>query len=569
MRGPWAALASLARLYPWDVAPGEDLRRALGFLDAPVSPETVVRGGYGAALACLPAVGVGLAVTPRPFVVPAALVGLGVLLGLVHVVHRSPRLLATARRTRALGDAPALVGRVVLRMRVTPALETAAAFAARTGTGPLAASLDDHVRRSAGQGRSGLASFSEEWVEWFPALRRGLLLVESADTASPAERERTLDRGLEAVLAGARDRTAEFAAGLRAPTTALYAFGVLLPLALVALLPAVQLTGVSLPLWVVVLCYDLLLPAGVLVASAWLLARRPVTFPPPAVSRNHPDLPDRRWPPVVAGLGAAGLGAASATAVVGWWAGPVAGLGCGTGVALVGYYRPMTAVRDRVNAVEEGLTDALYFVGRRVEEGRAVETAIAEAADEIPAATGAVFESAARRQRQLKVDVETAFLGEHGALADVPSPRARSTASLLALAGREGRPVGGAIVAMADNLDEMAAVERAARTDIASVTSTLTNTAAVFAPLVAGATVAMSEGMTLEGELTASGGPSTGELGLAVGIYVLVLAVVLTVLSTGLARGLDRALVGYRSGVALVAATTTYLVAVVGAGLLV
>jgi hypothetical protein len=47
------------------------------------------------------------------------------------------------------------------------------------------------------------------------------------------------------------------------------------------------------------------------------------------------------------------------------------------------------------------------------------------------------------------------------------------------------------------------------------------------------------------------------------------MATLLTVLATGLARGLDRSLVGYRVGLALLAATATYLTAYAGAGLLV
>jgi len=184
-------------------------------------------------------------------------------------------------------------------------------------------------------------------------------------------------------------------------------------------------------------------------------------------------------------------------------------------------------------------------------------------------ATGEVFAEAARQQRQLKVGVRESFLGEHGALATVPSTRTRSTATLLALAAREGRPAGSAIVAMADHLDELRDVERDARHEIGLVTSTLANTASVFAPMVAGATVALADGMQFSGRLAASGGPTTGELGLAVGAYVLVLAVLLTTLSTGLARGLDRALVGYRVGWALLVATATFVATVHAVGLLV
>ncbi|MFD1586944.1 type II secretion system protein [Halorientalis brevis] len=563
------AVAGLARLYPWPVETSEELDRALGFLGTTVTPATVVRAGYGTAVLCIPLVVVGVVLSPAWLRPLAGVAGLATLVGLIHVVHTVPKILATARRTRALGEAPALVSRAVLRMRITPATEAAAGFAAETGQGPLAASLREHVRRAAGTPSSGLADFTTEWNEWFPALRRALLLVEAAGTAPAGERERTLDRGIDAVLDGARDEMGAFAASLQGPAAALYAFGVLLPLALVALLPAVGMTGVSVPVAAIVLVYDLLLPGVLLAASAWLLVRRPVTFPPPRISRSHPALPDRRWPPVVAGIAAAAASGSLVPTVLGDWTGPLAAVGCGVSVTLIGHYRPVKAIRDRVTAVEDGLADALYHVGRRVEEGQAVETAIAAAAEEVSDATGEVFADAAHRQRQLKVSVREAFLGEFGALATLPSTRGRSTATLLALAAREGKPAGGAIVAMADHLEELATVERDARHRIGQVTSTLANTAAIFAPLVAGATVALADGMTMDGAGTmAASGPGTAGLGLSVGIYVLVLAALLTTLATGLSRGLDRALVGYRVGWAVLAATATYLASFSATGLL-
>jgi len=563
------AIQVLAALYPWDVETSEELDRALAFLGTDLAGETVVRAGFGAGLCWLPVVAVALAVLPPSLTLPAAVAGLAGMLGTVHAVHSGPRLLATARRTRALGEAPALVSRAVLRMRISPSTETAAAFAAEAGEGPLAASLAAHVRRAAGHPKSGLPGFISEWREEFPALRRALLLVESAGTAPAGERERTLDRALSAVLDGARDEMAAFAASLQGPSTALYAFGVLLPLALVALLPAVRMAGVPTPLSAIALLYDLFLPGVLLAASAWLLARRPVTFPPPRVSRSHPDIPDRQWPAIAAGIAVALVSYGITSVVVAPWLGPLVAIGSGLGSLLVVRYRPVKAVRDHVAAVEDGLTDALYHAGRRIEEGHAVEGAIASAAEEVHDATGAVFADAARRQRQLKIGIREAFLGEYGALATVPSPRARSTATLLALAAREGRPVGGAIVAMADHLEELAAVEREARHDIAQVTGTLSNTAAVFGPMVAGATVALADGIETSGQLATGSGPGTGGLGLAVGVYVLLLAVVLTALATGLSRGLDRALVGYRVGWALLAATATYAVAFFAAGLLI
>jgi len=568
---PAGALRALAGLWPRRVdVEAPDLDRSLRFLGWSVRAGTVVAAGYVAgvvaALAAVPPLVVLFGVGPLSPPVACA-VGVAV----VHAVHRAPVVTARVRRTRALGEAPGVLVRAVLRMRIEPTTESAAAFAARTGRGRLAESLGGHVERARSTPRSGLSSFAGEWSEWFPALRRATGLVIAAADAPPGERGRTLDRATRAVLDGTRDRMTAFAKETRAPATALYAFGVLLPLALVAVLPAARVAGVGVSLPAVVVAYDLLLPAAVAAGSAWLLLRRPVAFPPPSVDRSHPDVPTRRWPPVVGGaVGGVGAWLALPVAFPRWTA-PVGAVGVGVGAALVWYCRPAVTVQRRVRAVESGLSDALYLVGRRVTEGEAVETAVERAATELSGETAAVFAAAARVGRRLRVDLWESLLGPRGALADVPSSRARGAAALLSTAAEEGEPAGRAVTSMADHLDELERVEREARRELARVTGTLRHTAAVFGPLVAGATVAVAGRLDVEGGVgpaapgateTAAGAASlpVGGLGLSIGVYVLFLATVLSALSTGLRRGLDPALVGYRVGWALLSATAVFLV---------
>ncbi|WP_436927855.1 type II secretion system protein [Halosimplex amylolyticum] len=557
---------ALASIPAWTPDPDPKISRALAFLDGDLDAETVLRAGDGAGVVA--AVAVALPVIALVGV-PSVAIAAGLLVGtaVTAVARYSPRVLATASRTRALGTAPELVSSAVLRMRLTPTPETAAAFAVDTGGGRLARSLAEHARQARGTGRSGLSSFVDEWAEWFPALRRALTLVESAGSAPPEERERALDAALDVTLDGTRETMAEFAASVQGPATALYAFGVLLPLALVALLPTAGTVGVEVPLAAVVLGYDVLLPVALVAASVWLLARRPVAFPPTQISRAHPAVPDRRWPAPVLGCAAAAGAWLLVGRVAAPWTALVTAPTAGLGVSLVVAYRPMTAVRDRVEAVEEGLPDALYLVGREVGRGRAVEAALDDAVELLESATGDVLADAARQQRQVRAGVRESFLGEHGALATVPSKRARSTAELLAVAASEGQPAGPAIVAMADHLDDLRGVEREIRRDLERVTSTLANTAAVFGPLVGGATITLAEQMSSDGPLTAAVSPAA--LGIAVGIYVAALAAILTVLATGLERGLDRSLVGYRVGRALCLASAVFVAGLVGTGWLV
>ena len=301
----------------------EELRRAIGFLGWDVSAERVVAVGYrvgvgaGALVAAAAALMAGA--------IAAAPLGVTAFVGGVHVVHRAPVWLASLRRTRALGAAPGLVGRLVLRMRLDPSTERAVRFAARAGDGPLAAALSRHERGSSTGPTSGLQAFAREWRPWFPAIDRAAALVRTAATAPPERRGRCLDRALDATLSGTTDRLASFVGAVRGPVSALYAFGVLLPLALIALLPAGAAAGVAIGPRVVAGLYLVALPAGLLAASAWLLSRRPVAFPPPRIDGEHPDVPDRRGRALLAGGALGGIAAVVAAQVVAAWAWPIAG----------------------------------------------------------------------------------------------------------------------------------------------------------------------------------------------------------------------------------------------------
>lgn len=551
-------LDSLADWYPWEAEASTELQLALDVLGRPVGPQVVVKAGYVAGVVVGLVLGLCALVVPAGFRLAALLGAATAALLTVHAVHTTPKLWATARRTRALGAAPDLVARTVLSMRLTPTPERAAAFAAKTGDGLLTGSLADHVRQHRHTGESGLVAFGESWSELFPSLRRSVSLVSAAGTAADRDRTRLLDRALTVVLEGTRKQMEQFAATVRTPVTALYAFGVLLPTALVALLPAGSAVGIAVTPLTVIAVYDILLPAILFGAAAWLLARRPVAFPPPGVTTSQDGVADRQWLAVAAGV-VTGSGAAfAASLLTPGWGPPVAAVGAGVGVALWLYYQPVVSRYERIRNIEASLPDALTLVGRRVANGRAVETAIEQAGTELDDELGAVLLAGARRHRQLQIGVEEAFLGRDGVLADVPSKRVRGSVALLALAAQEGRPAGSALLALGDHVADLRAIEDESKRSLAHVCQTLQTTGILFGPMVAGATVALAGGIGGE-QFLAERTQSLIWLGGPVGVYTLALAVVLTALATGLTRGLDRELLGYRIGRALVTATGAYL----------
>jgi len=462
-----AVVRGLAALYPYAVDVDND-----ELVDALVRRLATRRrddrsGGYGSGIvaAFVPVLLVQTA-APLPFVLFFVLV---TPLAAIHTVHSLPHVQAAFRRTEALGATPNLIGRAVLRMQVQPALESAVRFAADTGTGPLkrTASLRIPTGRWERQRRT---AFVCSGVGRVVSSASAVVTPARNGTGSPeAERARTLDRALAAVLNGTRSQMAAFTSSIQAPTNGLFAFGIMIPLALIALVPTVPMVGFSVNIWIIVLLYNVVLPGCLVVASGWLLVRRPVAFPPPKIGHDHPDVPDRLWTRALWGL-LAGGGSYTATVTFGpAHLASVVAVGFGIGVALLAVYSPILSVRHHVRDVEAHLTDALYIVGRQVAEGESVESAVELAAERVPAETGAVFEHAAGVQQRLHVGVEETFLGRYGARYETfPVLALEGRLHCFAIAADEGKPAGRAIVSMADHLEELADVEAETRRSLAT-----------------------------------------------------------------------------------------------------
>jgi len=555
-------VAALAAWYPWSVDPDEETTAALQFLGWP-DDYCRAANALGVFLAAASLLAATLARELTPW---ALLIAIGVGAAAVAATRVAPRVIANVVRRRALGTAPWLVCRTAMRLRVAPTVESAAAFAARNPQGALDHSLAAAVRRARGTASTGFDEFLRRWGERLPSLRRGIRLLEAVPSAPEDERGPRIDRALNAVLDGIRERAAADAAALRGPVTAVYAFGVLLPLALVAALPAARVAGLPVSVPTVVLLYDVLLPCVLLAAAGWLVANRPVTFPATRVPRTHPSVPNRRWLVPAAGCAVAACAWVVTPVLLDTWTAPVAAAGAGGGTVLIGYFRPYQPVRTQAREVEDGLPDLLVGVGRQVENGEPVETALPTTARAVDSAAGDLFADAAARSRALGTGLASSLRGDDGPVSACPSHRTRDTARVLAAATREGRPAGPALVAAGEHLADLARVETETRRSVRHLTETMEHTAALFGPLVGGVTV------VLAGRVAGGGfGPALPRppLALAVGGYVLVLAALLTAVATGLERGFDRALVGYRVGLALLSATATYLAAVVAAGLVV
>lgn len=484
-------------------------------------------------------------------------------LGLVW--WRGTWLLERYRRSQAIGAGPELIAFAIVHLRLSPTLEGAVDFAADAVGGHLGASLERHGRGEP-TGRLALERFAAEWADLDPSLERAASLLGAAVEAPVEERPESLEKALDAVLEGSRDRVARFGAEIKGPATGIYAFGVMLPLALVGMLPVVATTGGGVSMLLLAAVYDLLIPAGLLLASLWLATKRPA-IAGQSFERAILDHSAGFARSAALGLLAATGAAVLASLVFPQWSIGIAALGVGAGAGLVFGLSPVRERQAYIETLEEGLPDALSLAGRAIAEGSPVEGTIGRVGRRLAGPTGSLFERATRRRDRLGTTVQGAFFGRTGVLADVASNRADTAIELLVAAGTHGAPAGPTLQTVGEYLDSLQQVEREGRRELAQTTSTLRQTAMVFAPSIAGATVAMATGMdTVDAPGQAI---DVSVLGAVVGVYVLLLGIILPTLSVVLERGFDPVRIGYRCGVALLVGALLYPFAFLATGTLV
>lgn len=482
--------------------------------------------------------------------------GIGVAMAgsIAYATWTVPDTVGTFRRRTAAGASPELVAYAVLQARLTPSLERAARFASDQVDGELGRSLG---RRTSGAttGREGWERFAAEWADFDESLPRSVSLLVAGVESSPPARGALLDRALETALAGSRERVASFSSAVRAPATGIYAFGVLLPLAMVGLLPVAASAGVGVSPAAIAVLYDGTIPLGLLGASAWLAARRPpVSRPPSGIDALRSPRSAPRTLAIAVGTGLAT--AVVARFVVPGWTIWVLVPGVSFGTALVYWFDPVRDRRRTVETIESGVPDAVTLVGHRLAAGDPLESAVTVVGERLSGETADIFRAGTSIHRRLRITIAEAFTGPMGALADYDSPRTETAIALIVAAARNGTSGGETLVTVSTYLRELDDVEREARRELARTTDTLRQTALVFGPAIAGVTVALATGMGSLGDTGQA--VSIPALGSVVGVYVLLLAVVLPALSVVLERGLDGALVGYRVGVALICASAIY-----------
>ncbi len=452
-----------------------------------------------------------------------------------HYMRQYPVLYARYLRTHSLGDAPEVLSYLVMNMKLVSNIERSIKFAAENSNRPLAKDLRklmwDMQFKVYSNIDDGITSFASQWGEWSSHFKRSIHLIRSS-LGEPDEAQRiiTLNRALDVVLEGTKNIMDDFASRLHAPTTVLYSIGVMIPLALVAMLPAASVIGYKISTLELALIYNILLPVITFTYAYSILLKRPAAFTPPQIPHEHAEIPGKKHRYVIVLIAVA---AGTIIALPGFlflaltdqgiksyfmsstslhslaafiledlnnyipatlpliW-----GIALSISIYCTGVYLPYKKIRDRIRKMEMEFADALYILGKRISEGKSAEEAFAYTAETMEGSEiSSVFSAISYNFITMRTTMKEAlFDEEYGALKEVYSDRILATMKLFVESvQKSNEAAGNALVKLADHLKELQAVEDSIKRTLYTMTNMMRTTAMVFAPFIGGVTLALSE----------------------------------------------------------------------------
>jgi len=455
-------------------------------------------------------------------IIAAALCTAVVPLVVMIYISEYPKIHAKYMKIHSLGDIPEIQSYIVMSMKLVSNMERSITFAASNSEKPLAKDLkkliwDIHIRVYSSIDEA-LIAFANQWGRNSEYFKRSLHLVKSS-TNEPDEAQRvmTLNKSLDIVLEGTRTMMDGFSARLKNPTYILYAIFILIPLALVALLPAVSIVGVRIDTITLVLIYNIVLPLATFLYSEYILLQRPAAFSPPDISDKHPALSNIkaiRMNTIVLALFAGGIigfsgyifmsagnpaGIFSNEAMTGFipmtfpiiWA-----ITAMITIYCLGVYMPYKKIRDEIKLIEDEFADSMFILGRRISEGKSAEEAFSHTSMTMKGSKiGEVLAEVSDNLTSMRTTLQGAIFNEdYGAFKYVYSSRVHTTMRLFTESVHKSHEAAGiAIIKLADHLKELQDVEIDIKRSLYDVTSTMRSTAMLFAPLIGGVTLALSE----------------------------------------------------------------------------
>ncbi len=450
-----------------------------------------------------------------------------------YFVMNLPYSEAEKQKIRSLSYIPEIVNYFVMAMKVNPNLERALEFVAEHGHGRIA----EDIRKLLWDIKTGKYRTTEEalddlawrWGQYSEEFKHALMLIRSSVMeADEMKRNALLDKALQDVLEGIREKMDMYSRAMHQPSVYLYYVGVMLPLMLIIIAPVGAMMGggqlaILSQLPVMILLYNIIIPIGSFIFARSILEKRPPTRPIPKIPDDMPGLPKRGWfkignyeLPVYAICGIIFVSMVALGFLIepilnpkppAWMNKPwfpffeITGFVLGIIYAVSFYlwanHKDKRKVQLEIVKMENEFQDSLYVLASRLGEGRPIEEALKYAAEFLPTseASKRLFLPTLHNIKMLGMTLKMAlFDPAYGSLRWIPSEFIRTTMKIVVDSMSLGVQMAArALVSLSMQLRDTQKVEQALKAMLEDITNMMSSMATFIAPIVLGITVALQK----------------------------------------------------------------------------
>ena len=210
------------------------------------------------------------------------------------ILLRVPGYTANSWRMRASNQMVLCIFYVVTYMRHTSNIERAIEFASTYLAPPLALDLkkvlwDVEIERYTTV-KESLDVYLETWRKHNAEFVESFHLIESSLYESSEERRSTvLDKSLQVILEGTKEKMLHYAQNLKSPITTLHMLGVVLPILGLVILPLIVSFMEEVKWWHIGAVYNITLPLLVYYLSKNILSTRPTGYGDADIAETNPE----------------------------------------------------------------------------------------------------------------------------------------------------------------------------------------------------------------------------------------------------------------------------------------
>ncbi len=462
-------------------------------------------------------------------------------------------------------------------LRDNPNLEGAIRYAAENSSPPVSEELMRMIW-DLENGRyvnlsHALDDFLDPWKDDREVLQT-FQLFQTAINQPPDRREQIIGEAIDLMLSSYRERSKMFNQSIRVPLLALNAFGMLLPIILVVMLPVFLVFAPEvITMGVIAIIYDIVLPFLVFFFMNEIIKRRPITFEAPKVNV------DDEWHISVAGIRMHIAVPAAAVLLfsiaAGMWVWNNIGEAEGSYVINAGimlsvyvfsslYVRGTDKKMDEIRRMEHEFGITIFNLGNMLASGYSLEMAIRKSLEEMKKLKiRKMYEKILENVGNGMLLRDAVFDDERGAIRDYPSSMISSIMGTIISSANKGSMAMARIMkSVATYLKEIFNAEVDVKDMLGEVTGSVKFQAKILNPILIGSMTAMtklifsvirrigellrnmeSEGISITTSMLSTMknfNASIGQFSIILGIYLTESTVLLSYLYTSIEDGDNR-----------------------------